>query len=366
VQRHATLRGATRCRPAVKDVAAFIVNVLNHRPLFVLAALAASLICTALIVLLRPLLQRYALARPNARSSHVVPTPQGAGIAVIAATLIVACVYELAVGEPVPHLLFGATIFIGVTGFVDDVRTIPVLPRLLLQAAAVAAVVFSAPSDLRVVPAVPLALERAGLLFAGLWFVNLVNFMDGLDLMTAAEVVPVTAAIVLLGWLGHAPLAPTIIAAALCGAVLGFAPFNRPVAKVFLGDVGSLPVGLLLGWCLLELAWHQHIAAALLLPLYYLADATLTLLRRIARREPFWAAHRTHFYQRATDNGHTVSGVVTEVFALNIMLAALALASVWLNSPVADTVLLAIGAAAVALLLRRFSQRKISPASRRV
>src|SRR5262249_20756586 len=152
----------------------------------------------------------------------------------------------------------------------------------------------------------------------------------GLDLMTAAEVVPVTGTIVLLGWLGQAPLAPTIIAAALCGAMLGFAPFNRPVAHVFLGDVGSLPIGLLLGWCLLELAWHQHVTAALVRPLYYRADATLTLLRRIARREPFWAAHRTHFYQRATDNGYTVLAVATEVFALNVVLAALALASVWL------------------------------------
>jgi UDP-N-acetylmuramyl pentapeptide phosphotransferase/UDP-N-acetylglucosamine-1-phosphate transferase len=294
----------------------------------------------------------------------VAPTPQGAGIAVIAATILVTGLYEIAAGEPVPLVLFGASIFIAATGFVDDVRTIPVLPRLLLQAAAVAAVVFSAPADLRIVPAIPLAVERAGLLFAGLWFVNLVNFMDGLDLITAAEIVPVTAAIVLLGWLDHIPLAPTIIAATLCGAMLGFAPFNRPVARVFLGDVGSLPIGLLVGWCLLELGWQQHIAAALLLPLYYLADATLTLLRRIARREPFWAAHRTHFYQRATDNGYSVSAVVTEVFALNVVLAALALLSVRLNSAVADAVLLALGVAAVAWLLNRFSRRKISPASR--
>ncbi|HLG83188.1 MAG TPA: glycosyl transferase [Bradyrhizobium sp.] len=336
------------------------MKLQTHAPSLVLAALAASLICAGLIVLLRPLLRRYALARPNARSSHVVPTPQGAGIAVIAATLLVACVYVVAVGEPVPLLLFGATVFVACVGFVDDVRTIPVLPRLLLQAAAVAAVLLATP-DLRIVPAIPLALERAGLLFAGLWFVNLVNFMDGLDLMTAAEVVPVTAVIILLGWLDDVALAPTIIAAALCGAMLGFAPFNRPVARVFLGDVGSLPVGLLLGWCLLQLAWQQHVAAALLLPLYYLADATLTLLRRVARREPFWAAHRTHFYQRATDNGFSVREVVTQVFALNIVLAGLALASVRLNSVLADVVLLSAGSAAVALLLYRFSQRRIRP-----
>ena len=341
------------------------MNLLNAPPLLVLAALAASLISAGLIVLLRPLLQRYALARPNARSSHVVPTPQGAGIAVIAATILVASVYELAAGEVVPLVLFGATVFIASIGLVDDVRPIPVLPRLLLQAAAVAAVVFTTPADLRIVPAIPLPLERAGLLFAGLWFVNLVNFMDGLDLMTAAEAVPVSAAILLFGWLGYLPLAPTVIAATLCGAMLGFAPFNRPVARVFLGDVGSLPIGLLLGWCLLELAWHQHIAAALLLPLYYLVDATLTLLRRIARREPFWAAHRTHFYQRATDNGYSVTAVVIRVFALNILLAAFGLASVLLNSTGWDAVFLVVGAAAVWLLLDRFSRQKVTTNARK-
>ena len=111
---------------------------------------------------------------------------------------------------------------------------------------------------------------------------NLVNFMDGLDWMTVAEIVPITGAVVLLGWLGEFPASTILVAAALFGAMLGFAPFNRPVAKIFLGDVGSLPIGLLVGWCLLQLAWHQQFAAALLLPLYYLADATVTLLRRMA------------------------------------------------------------------------------------
>src|SRR5260370_22185354 len=116
----------------------------------------------------------------------------------------------------------------------------------------------------------------------------------------------------------------------------GFAPFNRPVAKIFLGDVGSLPIGLLLGWCLLQLAWHHQFVAALLLPLYYLADATVTLLRRMARREPFWAAHRSHFYQRATDNNFTASRVVGEVFALNVGLAVLAIASIKAPSVAVD------------------------------
>ena len=185
--------------------------------------------------------------------------------------------------------------------------------------------------------------------------------MDGLDLMTVAEAVPVTAMLVLFGIFGLLPWPVTAIAAALGGAMLGFAPFNRPVAKVFLGDVGSLPIGLLLGWSLLQLAWQGSIAAALLLPLYYLVDATLTLLRRMARREPFWAAHRTHFYQRATDNGFTVAGVVGDVFVLNIGLAVLAGASVVLRSVAADVILIVLGLGAVAVVLRRFSQPRVRP-----
>src|SRR6478735_1290830 len=287
----------------------------SHLLLSLAAAVPAALLSGVLTWAIRPLLLRVALARPNARSSHRIPTPQGAGIAVIAATLIAAVAVVAFAGAAelkIPGAVFGATLFIAAVGFADDVHSIPVLPRLLLQGLAVAAVILAAPESLRIVPACPLWLERALLLLAGLWFVNLVNFMDGLDLMTAAEIVPITGAVVLLGWLGGLPAATILVAAALFGAMLGFVPFNRPVAKIFLGDVGSLPIGLVVGWCLLQIAWHEQFAAALLLPLYYLADATVTLLRRIAQREPFWAAHRTHFYQRATDNGLSVSRVVSE------------------------------------------------------
>jgi UDP-N-acetylmuramyl pentapeptide phosphotransferase/UDP-N-acetylglucosamine-1-phosphate transferase len=333
---------------------------MDSRPL--LASLAAAAlavpISAGVIWTIRPTLLRVALAKPNARSSHRIPTPQGGGIAVVAATLAAAAVIAAIAGITMPVTVFAATLFIAAVGFADDVRSLAVLPRLLLQALAVAAVILATPDDFRIVAAVPLWIERALLLIAGLWFVNLVNFMDGLDLMTVAEAVPVSAAVALLGWLGAVPAPTTIVAAALCGALAGFAPFNRPVAKIFLGDVGSLPIGLLLGWCLLQLAYHGQVAAALLLPLYYLVDATVTLVRRMVRREPFWAAHRSHFYQRATDNGFAVWRIVGEVFALNVALAALAIATVILNSAAASVAALLIGVLAVSLLLFRFSQRR--------
>jgi UDP-N-acetylmuramyl pentapeptide phosphotransferase/UDP-N-acetylglucosamine-1-phosphate transferase len=328
--------------------------------LVLLTAFAAAIIAAGVVRLIRPQLLKHALAKPNARSSHRTPTPQGAGIAVIAATLVIAAIVLVCTGASAnfPAALFAATLFIAVVGFADDMRPIPVLPRLLLQAIAIGAIVLASPADLRIAPVVPLWAERGLVVLAGLWFVNLVNFMDGIDWMTVAEVVPVTVAMTLLGLASELPSSATIIAAALCGAMIGFAPFNRPVASIFLGDVGSLPIGLLLGWCLLQLALHHHPAAALLLPLYYLADATVTLFRRMMRREPFWVAHRSHFYQRATDNGFTVQQVVSRVFALNLVLAVLAAVSIKAQSHAADAALIAAGAAAVAFVMYRFSQQR--------
>ena len=331
--------------------------IISDASLFLLAIVAAAIISAGLTAAIRPLLLKHALAKPNARSSHRIPTPQGAGIAVIAATLLVTvAIMADASHVNIPIAVFGATLFIAIVGFADDLKSIPVLARLLLQGIAVGAIVFTAPDDLRIISACPLWIERGLILLAGLWFVNLVNFMDGLDWMTVAEVVPVTSALVVLGSLGDFPLSPALVAAALCGAMIGFAPFNRPVAKIFLGDVGSLPIGLLVGWCLLQLASHHHLSAALLLPLYYLADASVTLMRRVLRREPFWAAHRSHFYQRATDNGFTVWRVVSEVFVLNVVLAALAIASTRTASFAIEAVLILLGGVAVAFSMYRFSQ----------
>jgi UDP-N-acetylmuramyl pentapeptide phosphotransferase/UDP-N-acetylglucosamine-1-phosphate transferase len=162
---------------------------------------------------------------------------------------------------------------------------------------------------------------------------------------------------IILGLIGYLTTT-TLFAAALLGAMLGFAPFNRPVAKVFLGDVGSLPIGLLLGWCLLELAYSNNLTAALLLPLYYLADATVTIFRRLAAGEKIWTAHRSHYYQRATDNGFTVTTVVGIVFVLNLVLVGFAVASTVTQLLAVKLSLLAAGAIAVGGVMFMFSRRR--------
>ncbi len=296
----------------------------------VLAATAAG--TAALIAILLPLLRRHVLARPNARSSHKTPTPQGGGIAVIAVTLATVAVAVLISAEFHAGLqlasVCGAAIVLAVLGFVDDRTSLGVAPRLVIQMVAVAVVIAVLPDGLRIIPHLPLSIERFALLLSGLYLVNAVNFMDGIDWMTVVEVVPVAGGLALLGLFGALPPAAMLLALALCGAVIGFAPFNRPVARLFLGDAGSLPIGLLLLWLLLLLAGGGHLTAALLLPLYYVADTGITILRRLVKGEAITSAHRSHYYQRALDGGFGVYQIVTRVFVINMLLVGLALAAV--------------------------------------
>ena len=327
-----------------------------------LVFVASALVSVVLIWLLHPLLKRHALAHPNVRSSHKTPTPQGGGIAVIAATVgvVVACVLfgVPGLGGQALWLVLAATVFIALVGAIDDIRPIAVMPRLILQVAGVAIVLAALPDELRIASLLPYWLERALLGLAMLWLINLTNFMDGIDWMTVAEVVPLTSGLVLFGLIGALPRDAMNVALALCGAMIGFAPVNRPVARLFLGDVGSLPIGLLLGWLLVVLAGAGHFAAALLLPLYYLADATITLLRRLANGEPILQAHRSHFYQRAMDGGFSIYQVVGRVFLLNIALIGLAVTTLLTTSYLLHAAALIAGGVLVASLLYRFAAAK--------
>ena len=174
-----------------------------------------------------------------------------------------------------------------------------------------------------------------------------------------AEVVPVTATLVMLGLLGEFPASAALVAAALCGAMLGFAPFNRPIARVFLGDVGSLPIGLLLGWCLLQLAFRQQFAAALLLPLYYLLDATVTLLRRLAKG----ASRSGRPIARISISGQPTMALQYGAWSARCLRST----SCWRCSrsdrswpprPRSRVVLLLTGSAATALVMYRFSRHR--------
>ena len=263
---------------------------------------------------------------PNERSSHVAPTPRGGGIAVIGASLVGWLALCAAGVLPLSNLV---VVFAGaalaVVSWLDDLRGLSPAIRLLAQFAAVAAGMWALPHDVVFQGWLPAGLDAIAAALLWVWFVNLFNFMDGIDGIDASEATAIGVGIVLVagGDLGLASPAVAIAAAAL-----GFLVWNWAPARIFLGDVGSVPLGYLLGFLLYGLALRGAWQAALILPLYFLADATLTLLRRLVRGERVWQAHREHFYQRAVQRGLGHAAVVARVIAADIVLIACAWAVV--------------------------------------
>jgi UDP-N-acetylmuramyl pentapeptide phosphotransferase/UDP-N-acetylglucosamine-1-phosphate transferase len=322
------------------------------------AAISAGL-SGGLIFILKPLLVRHLLAHPNTRSSHVSATPQGAGLAVMAVLLAV----SLGAGimgliAPPPNLipiLIGAAI-LTVIGVLDDAHALAVSWRLLAQALVAFTIVFLLPPDFRILPGLlALSVERVLLALGVIGFVNAINFLDGLDWMTVVQVVPMTLGVAILGSLGVVPANIGFLAVVLLGATLGFAIFNKHPARIFLGDAGSLPIGLVLAYLLLYVA-EANIASCLLLALYTLADSLLTFSRRLINGEQVFQAHRTHFYQRAVANGLTVPQVTARVFLLGLWLASLAIAAGLARSTAFDVMALLFGLCGTAFLLLHFSR----------
>jgi UDP-N-acetylmuramyl pentapeptide phosphotransferase/UDP-N-acetylglucosamine-1-phosphate transferase len=331
-----------------------------------LGAFAAAAILSNLIIRwLLPALSRRFMASETDRSLHSGEIPEGGGIGVASAVIAVLGAVNLLFG----HLgsigpLLNAVFLLTVVGVLDDSRALSKLGgfwaavRLLLYLSAVITAFSSLQDDARIVLGVPVFLEECILAVGIVAFINFVNFMDGMDWMTLVEVLPTTAALFVLGWLGVLPFDVAIAAVALAGAMVGFAPYNKPVAKIFLGDAGSLPIGLLLGWLLLRLAAEGYRAAAVLLVLYYLADTIITLIWRFWRGERIWQAHRSHFYQVARLRGAGVLQVTGTVLLLNVVLAVLAISTVVCNDWRISTGALLAGGAAVALVLLVFNRTR--------
>jgi len=288
---------------------------------------------------------RAILDRPNARSSHAVATPRGAGLAVLATVLPAwALAAALDPGARWAWPLVLGALVVGTVSWIDDRRGLSPAIRLAVQAVAVAIGVAALPGPVfqGLLPPFADALA-AGL--AWLWFVNLFNFMDGIDGISGVEATVIGTGVALLAAQAGDP-ALGALGLALAAAALGFLGWNWPPARVFLGDVGSVPMGYLAGGLLLALAADGAWAAAAILPLYYLADATITLVRRGLGGEPVWRAHREHFYQRAV-----AAGLSHRAVTLRVATAGAALAALALTAAEAPWAALAFAAMVVLLLL---------------
>lgn len=282
--------------------------------------IVSGLASGALIPILR---RREVLDRPNDRSSHSVPTPRGGGIALIGAVVLAWAALSQAgrVSPAVIGVLLGAGL-LAVVSWIDDLRGLSPALRLPVQGAAVAIGILALPETHNLLQGWlgPVAYFAAiGLIW--MWWVNLFNFMDGIDGLAGSEAAAIGGGLLLFAGVGNGVDPETaVLAAGVLGAAVGFLYWNRAPARIFLGDVGSVPLGYLLGFLLIDLAARGYWKIALILPLYFLADATITLVRRLLRGERVWQAHRHHYYQRAVRRGLGHAAVVERVIAADLIL----------------------------------------------
>ena len=235
---------------------------------------------------------RQVLDRPNERSSHSSPVPRGGGIG-FATVILVALAALYGIERQVPPAVLVGALSVSAISFADDLRPVSYRLRFLVQAFAVTVVLALLPADTPIVTdSLPIWLDRLLVGLAWLWFINLFNFMDGIDGIAAGEAVVIAGGALGLALLqtnfGEAAL-PAIIIAASAAAFLAY---NWHPAKLFMGDVGSTALGFFLGWLLIEAAAAGFLAAAFILPMFFLVDASSTLIVRAIRGRPLATAHR--------------------------------------------------------------------------
>ena len=289
-------------------------------PAFI-SSIAASIAVTRLV--LNELKRRSILDLPNQRSSHQHPTPKGGGIAVVA--VIAMCWSVPALDSPIAAALLVGALLLAFLSWIDDLKTVKIIVRLSAQFAAVILGLFFLDNEGYLLQGLaPKWLDRVFAALVWVWFINLFNFMDGIDGIASIETMIISFGLAILSITSPSIAPEPWLSLSILGVATGFLKSNWPPAKLFLGDVGSIPLGYILGGLLLLVAMRGAWQVALILPLYFLLDSTITLCRRLLRLEPIWRAHKEHFYQQAVSAGKSHAEVTTAVAILGLTLVGLA------------------------------------------
>ncbi|MEL4374243.1 glycosyltransferase family 4 protein [Brucella cytisi] len=321
---------------------------------------SAALCGIGLYLLDRLLPEHFLAARMSSRSNHTTVARQIGGLALVPAIIVTVLIFapDLEISADLALCLSGASLLLWIVGGLDDRYELSEIIRLGSQFVAAGLVVYGLGPDFRLLPnLLPFWLEVMLIVFSLVIAINVTNFMDGLDLMTAAGIGIPLAGIGILAALGLAGLESGGIGIIAAGGVLGFALFNRPPATIFLGDSGSLPLGLITGTALILLARETHIAVALILPLYYILDAGTTIVMRLSQGENILKAHSKHAYQAAKRSGWSVLKVIGHVALLNVILVACAVALLALDNTVTQIAFLLVAIVATLVLLLDFRSR---------
>jgi Fuc2NAc and GlcNAc transferase len=281
--------------------------------------------------LLTSLIRRYALKNnlldvPNARSSHVIATPRGGGVAVVIVFLTIisgTTLGSLAHIKPIVAMILSGAL-VAVIGFADDRQSIPARWRFIVHFGAAALGLYwlgGFPPVIFFGYIVDLGWfgQILGLLYL-IWLLNLYNFMDGIDGLAGIEAITVCCSGAMMVWLVEPESTAWIPPVFLASAVLGFLVWNFPPARIFMGDAGSGFLGIMLSLFSIQAAWTEPrlLWVWLILLGVFIVDATVTLYRRVLRGEKFYEAHNSHAYQYASRTLGSHRLVTLAVFAINI------------------------------------------------
>ena len=309
--------------------------------------LAAGLLSFGLGFPAKRLLARIkAVDHPNARSSHEAPTVRGGGAAILAVVLGIGV--WLALGPAGGRLawLLMAALGVAVISFLDDLTPLPAAVRLSCHALAAGVVLHCLNGpwvSLTLSPGQGLGVPRAaGVALVFVWIVgytNAFNFMDGINGLAAGQAVITATGMALVAGIatGHWSSPPVLLALALAGAAAGFVPHNFPKARMFMGDVGSAPIGFLLAALVIWMS--VDFGSWLFLPLTllhanFILDTAITFFRRVGRGEKWHQAHREHFYQRLVRSGKSHVFTTGWKMTLQGVTLAASLASLHASHPV--------------------------------
>lgn len=297
--------------------------------------------------------------RPSARRAHSKVTPRCGGVSIV----LTFCL-GLAVSDKIEHnsflLSFGIIVPILVVAFIsflDDIWDISILLRLITHiiASGVVLYLFVYPRTL-FYNELPEWLDYVLSLFLLTTFINIYNFMDGIDGITSVESIHLSATIIILSLLRYDTILHVnlilIMATLVLGCSIAFIYYNWSPSKIFLGDVGTISLGLIIGLCLVLIAVSEPklFVASFIACLYYIADGVGTILIRITKLEKIWLPHLNHFFQKAVRKNMSHREVATKIAICNFVLMLLSIAALYYP-------ILAIGIAiiCVTILLIHFS-----------
>jgi len=266
----------------------------------------------------------WSLDHPNERSLHTEPTPRSGGLAIFASVLVGLLVAAIgfAMHPPstgfLPKGLSSGSVWIVVSislittvSFYDDQGALPVGLRFIVQAIAAFIVVWGVGLNISFMSVPGLGSFLLESWFAGpvsvlflLWMTNLYNFMDGMDGFAGGMTTVGFGFLAYFGWRAGHPFL-LLVAASVSVSALGFLLHNFPPARIFMGDVGSIPIGFTAGTLALlgvrDGLFDIWVPILIFSP--FILDATVTVLRRAWKRKRIWQAHREHYYQRMVLSG---------------------------------------------------------------